>query len=217
MAQPIQSTENTLSLAEQDRVIYALPPRLRKLHNYTQDEMLAFFKPCQTLPNGDFVFQSFADKVKVIRAERLAEAHKMFPKLAGNAKGVSPSLAVLSQNTGYSPANLAGTTVGFSPDAIPPETGYTPTVSSKMTMRQALGKGGTGDFTLHHIRHEPQHGFVKALPGANLILTQTVPKGSLVHLNPMRSTAAQLAGQLIAAGATGTYKYQGAGKTSKKH
>ncbi len=51
----------TDSLAEQERIMYQMPPRLRKLKNYTQDEILAMFEKCEKNAKGDMVFQSFAE------------------------------------------------------------------------------------------------------------------------------------------------------------
>jgi hypothetical protein len=52
-----------MSLHEQERIMYLLPARLQKLHNYTQDEMLDMFAKCEKNAKGDMVFQSFAEYV----------------------------------------------------------------------------------------------------------------------------------------------------------
>ncbi len=50
-----------MSQAEQERLVYQLPPRLRHQHIYTQDEVVDMFAECERNETGDIVFQAFAE------------------------------------------------------------------------------------------------------------------------------------------------------------
>jgi hypothetical protein len=50
-----------MSQAEQERLVYQLPPRLRHQHIYTQDEVVDMFAECERNESGDIVFQAFAE------------------------------------------------------------------------------------------------------------------------------------------------------------
>ena len=89
---------------------------------------------------------------------------------------------------------------GFAANAVPPETGYTPYSASNMTRTQALNH--PQQIGIKTVRHVPGLGFVKPLGDAPMVLTQTIPKGCVIHLNKNRNTAAHLAGKLISSGLT---------------
>jgi hypothetical protein len=124
----------------------------------------------------------------------------MFPDLTSKSKGVSASLATIVAGTGYCPATDTGVNVGFAANAVPPETGYTPYSASNMTLKQALNH--PQQIGIKTVRHVPGLGFVKPLGDAPMVLTQTIPKGCVIHLNKNRNTAAHLAGKLISSGLT---------------